>query len=63
VIDFEEDLRPSLNATTYGIAGGGTWEVNRGIAVSVVVEESTSRLRRSQLTAMALLDLAFRPEL
>jgi hypothetical protein len=62
LIRFDEDLRPELRAIGLGVAGGGTYVVHDGIAVTLVVEDQLSRLDRSRLSAMALLDLAFRPE-
>lgn len=41
---------------------GGTYRVNQGIALHLVLEESTDPVYRSQFRALAVLDLAFRPE-
>ncbi len=62
-IDFDEDLQPNLDATSLGAQAGATYEINDGIAASVVAEETSSAIDRHQLALFLLLDLAFRPEL
>jgi hypothetical protein len=63
VIGYREDLRPELRATSAGLTAGGTWRINRGVAFTLALDETTSRLDRNRFSAVALLDLAFRPEL
>jgi hypothetical protein len=63
VIDAASDVDGGLDATTVGVAGGATWRAADEIAVSLLLEEESSRLDRHQLRALAVLDLAFRPEL
>ncbi len=63
VIRFDEQQLENLNGTTYGAQVGGTYRVNEGIAVHVTAEENTNRLYSSQFRLLAVLDLAFEPEI
>lgn len=63
VIDFAEDLRPELDATSLGAQVGATYRIHEGMATSVIAEETSSQIARSQLAVFFLLDLAFQPEL
>jgi hypothetical protein len=63
VIDAEADLLPGQGATTLGVQVGATCRIHDGMAASLIAEETTSAIERSQLAVFFLLDLAFRPEL
>ncbi len=62
-VDFAEDLRPELDATSLGVQAGATYQIHQGMAASLVAEENSSAIARSQLTLFFLLDLAYQPEL
>jgi hypothetical protein len=63
VIRFDEDLLADLDGTTVGAQLGGTYLVNEGIAFHLAAEENSNRGGRSQLRLVAVLDLAFHPEI
>lgn len=63
LIHYDEDSRPDLRATSVGLAAGATYRVDRGIAVSLLCDELISRRDGSRFSALAVLDLAFQPEL
>jgi hypothetical protein len=67
VVDFDDDgggaVASALHATTLGAQAGATWIVEPGIALHLVVEETSSRLYTSQLRVLGVIDLAFRPEM
>jgi hypothetical protein len=63
VVDFDEDLRPELDATSLGVQAGATYQIHDGIAATLLAEENSNAINRSQLSVFFLLDLAFRPEL
>lgn len=62
-IYFDEDLLSNLDGVTLGAQLGATYLINEGIALHVVVEENTNDFHTSQLRGIAMLDLAFHPEL
>jgi hypothetical protein len=62
-IDFAEDLRPELDATSLGAQVGATYRIYSTMAASLVAEETSSAIERHQLAVFFLLDLAFRPEI
>jgi hypothetical protein len=63
VYRFEEDLIRRLKATTYGAQAGGRWIMTDGVALHLLVEENYNRFYASQFRVIAMLDLAFRPEM
>jgi hypothetical protein len=63
VIDFAEDSQVNLNGTTLGLQLGGTYEIAKGIAASLMAEENSNRFNRSQFRVIGMLDFAFNPEI
>ena len=62
VIRFDEDLRSELRGTNLGAQVGTTYQINKGVAASLMVEHNSNHIDRFQLGAFALVDLAFQPE-
>ena len=64
VIDFDEDLLAGVHGTTVGVQLGATYLINfEGVALHLLVEESSNRIYRSQFRVIGVLDLAFEPEI
>lgn len=63
VMRFDEDQLTGLEGTTFGAQAGGRWVLTEGIALHLLVEDNANQFIENQLRVMALLDLAFRPEL
>jgi hypothetical protein len=63
VVDFAEDGRTRRGGIAAGAQVGGTVRLGEGIALSVAVEENTSRTVPSDFRLLGILDLAFFPEL
>jgi hypothetical protein len=60
---FDEDLLAGLHGTSVGAQAGGRWILGEGVALHLLLEENVNRLHTSQFRAIAVLDLAFLPEL
>ncbi len=63
LIQFDEDSLANLHGVTFGAQGGGRWVLAEGIALHLLAEENINRFYTSQLRVIAVLDLAFHPEL
>ncbi len=64
VINFDEDLLTGVHGTTVGVQLGATYLINfEGVALHLMVEESSNRIYRSQFRVIGVLDLAFEPEI
>lgn len=63
VIRFNEDLLSDLNGVTVGGQLGATYVITHGIAASLFGEDNINRFHSSQFRLLAVLDLAFRPEI
>jgi hypothetical protein len=57
------DQIPRLQALTGALQVGGGWQLADGVAVHGVLEEAYDAYLRSDLRALAVLDLAFAPEM
>jgi hypothetical protein len=62
VIASDDDLA-AQRSTTFGAQGGLRWVLAHGAALHFIAEENSNKYQRSQLRVMAILDLAFTPEI
>ena len=62
VIRFEEDLRAGIAGTNLGTQLGSRYQLNEGVAATLLVEENSNVSDRFQLGIFAMMDLAFQPE-
>jgi len=63
VIDFEDQVQPSLEGTNLGAQLGATYVLWPGVGMHLLSEYNHNRFSDDQLRIIAILDLAFRPEL
>ncbi|RMH38894.1 MAG: hypothetical protein D6689_18380 [Deltaproteobacteria bacterium] len=62
VVRFDDELIERRRATSFGGQLGATYRIAPGIAAHATVEDNYNRLDRRQLRVLAVLDLAFHPE-
>jgi hypothetical protein len=62
VIASDDDLA-SERSTTFGAQAGVRWTLAHGAALHFIAEENSNHYQRNQLRVMAILDLAFTPEI
>lgn len=62
LIRFADDSRTSLRGTNAGVQLGARYQINRGIATSLLLEENSNAFDRFAVAAFAVIDLAFQPK-
>ena len=62
LIRFGDDSRSEIRGTNAGLQLGTRYQINRGVAASLLVEQNSNAFDRFAMAAFAVVDLAFQPK-
>ncbi len=62
LIRFADDSRSEIRGTNAGLQLGTRYQINRGLATSLLIEQNSNSVHRFALAAFAVVDLAFQPK-